>query len=136
MPRNARTACPANSVWQPVSESTFQEHIAKLWKATSGKPKDPAVYELPAPGTFVEDNFPLAIEVQLAKGFAFIAEVRRGVECVSAAAIEWPRNPVDGSTINLASNSQIRPEVEQKLKQIALIMQDSATDSRIFTSLL
>ena len=115
-----------------MSETTFQMHIAELWKATQGRPKDPAVYALPTSELVPEESFPLQLEMQLAKSFAYIAGVKRGVECVSAAAVERSRNVTDGLTINLASNNQIRPEVEQRLKEIALIMQDAAADSELW----
>ena len=131
MSLNPRTSSKVNSIWIPVAESNFHANIAKLWKSTKGRPKDPAVYELPVPPSVPEDSFPLQVEIQLAKAFAFIAGVRRGVECVSAAVVERSKITAGELTITLASNSRIRAEVEQNLKEIARTMREAAVGSKV-----
>lgn len=61
---------------------------------------------------------PVALEVQITNGIAFIAAAKKGVEFVSAVAIETPRNPSDGLRLNLAANEDVSQAVKDCLDEI------------------
>lgn len=113
-----RTATPNNSIWRGMTERTFQQHVCRLWKHTNGRPKDPIVYAVPARKNDGENVLPIAIEIELAEGFAFVAAVKKGVESVSAVAIAIPKNRLDGLMVYIASNVEVRPNTKEKFKSM------------------
>lgn len=121
-----RTATAQRSIWKDVKESQFQQHINKLWKSTRGQPKDAQTYAQAPPDASEEALFPFALELELARGIAFIAAANKGVESVSAAAIEIPADASKGLRLSLASNEKIRPTVKDMLNEIVAIMRETA----------
>ncbi|KAJ4516565.1 hypothetical protein HRR83_001899 [Exophiala dermatitidis] len=115
---NPRTASRTMSIWSPLGEAQFQRSISTLWKATRGRPKDPQCYSLALQKTPDDGLLPVALEVQITNGIAFIAAAKKGVEFVSAVAIETPRNPSDGLRLNLAANEDVSQAVKDCLDEI------------------
>jgi hypothetical protein len=127
---NPRTATLTNSVWRSVTDNLFQSHIAQLWKLTSGRPKDPKMYTLPAARASTEDTLPLQVELDLAKCFAFISASGVGSEYVSAAAVKIPINAEDGLVLNIACNREVRPIVKEKLDEVVRHMRNVAAEGQ------
>ncbi|KIW90486.1 uncharacterized protein Z519_09132 [Cladophialophora bantiana CBS 173.52] len=125
-----RTAPARRSIWGPLEEAQFQRNIGKLWKITHGQPKDPQTYPLPTESTTRDDVVPITVELQLAKGVAFISAAKKGVESVTAVAIEQPQNPSQGLRLNLAANEEIRPGVKDRMDEVAAILRETAREDK------
>ena len=126
-----RTATPQRSIWQPITETQFQQDTSVLWKATRGRPKDPQTYLLPISRTAEDKIFPIAVELQLANSIAFISANQKGVESVSAVAIERPQVPSHGLRLNLAANEEIHQVVKDSMNEIAGFLRQAAQEGRI-----
>ena len=118
-----RTTVQAEAVPVALTGPDFQNQICNLWKYTKGKPRAPIVYSVPHHGECEDTGFPLAAEIELAEGIAYIAAVKKGVEAVSASAVGLPNDPHDGLLVYVASNDGVRPEVQNQLQSIARAIQ-------------
>ncbi|EXJ70465.1 uncharacterized protein A1O5_06534 [Cladophialophora psammophila CBS 110553] len=125
-----RTAPAQRSIWGALKEAQFQQNIAELWKITHGRPKDPQTYPLATESTSRDDVVPITVELQLAKGIAFISAAKKGVESVAAVAIEQPQNPSQGFRLNLATNEEIRPGVKDRMDEVAAILRETAREEK------
>lgn len=78
-----------------------------------------------------EDDFlPFAIELELAKGIAFISAARKGVESVSAVAVERPQNPSEGLRLHPASNNETRQMVKNGLDEVVMILRKTVEEGK------
>lgn len=73
----------------------------------------------------------MAMEVDLAEGFAFVAAVRKGVESVSATAIARPINPIDGLMVYVASNDEIQQNTKDEFESIASSIRKLASQGKL-----
>lgn len=121
-----RTATGHMSIWEPLGELRFQQNISALWKTTRGRPKTPQTYSVATQTIYDEVGLSITLELQLANGIAFIAASRKGVESVSAAVIEMPRNPSDGLKLNLAANEGISQTVKDCMDKIGASVRNVA----------
>lgn len=134
-----RTATRQRSIWHPIGEIQFQQAIALLWTATHGHPKDPQKYSYntlqnSTTSNHGDDTLPLAVELELANGLAFIASARKGPESVTAVVVETPSPSVKpqprpkhpGLRFTVAANDGVSPTVREKIDEVIEKLQNTA----------
>jgi hypothetical protein len=125
---NPRTAIRETSIWSHVGEAQFQRNINALWEATRGRPKVPQTYPVAVQDTHEDGVLPIALELQLVNGMAFIAAAKKGVESVSAAVIESPQHPSNGLRFSLAANEGISHIVKDRLDSVIESVRSAARE--------
>lgn len=119
----ARTSGKDHSIWKPLNENTFRNHILQLCSISKNVPVDPHTHTKEAwqkrsGRVALEDALiPFAVEKQLADDFAFLAAATEGAHSVSAAAIETVEDP-QGLVIRLAANDGVASPVKQALTEM------------------
>ena len=124
----ARTSGKDHSIWKPLNENTFRNHILQLCSISKDVPVDPHTHTKEAwqkrsGRVALEDALiPFTVEKQLADDFAFLAAATEGAHSVSAAAIETVEDP-QGLVIRLAANNGVASPVKQALTEMLDILQ-------------
>jgi hypothetical protein len=119
----ARTSGKDHSIWKPLNENTFRNHILQLCSISKDVPVDPHTHTKEAwqkrsGRVALEDALiPFTVEKQLADDFAFLAAATEGAHSVSAAAIETVEDP-QGLVIRLAANNGVASPVKQALTEM------------------
>jgi len=133
-----RTAHPNNSIWLPLSEATFRQHLVQLESRTDTIPIDPQVFSIKdwQPPVSSSDphrphTLPLVTEQRLADDFAFIAAIVEGAQSVAAVCIEENVEPL-GITLRFAA-LDVSHNHEMKLALQALYQTLSSAATPSFT---
>jgi hypothetical protein len=119
----ARTSGKDHSIWKPLNENTFRNHILQLCSISKDVPVDPHMHTKEAwqkrsGRAGLEDALiPFTVEKQVADDFAFLAAATEGAHSVSAAAIETVEDP-QGLVIRLAANNGVANPVKQALTEM------------------
>ncbi|KAF1966728.1 hypothetical protein BU23DRAFT_485858 [Bimuria novae-zelandiae CBS 107.79] len=123
---NPRTSSPTRSIWYPLSENTFREHLVALEKRTNAVPVDPQIFPLTtsAPCT---PTLSLHVEQQLADDLAFLAAIEEGAQSVAAVCLEEYISPRRLVVRFAALDLSLSAEVKDALQHIVdLILFPSA----------
>lgn len=118
-----RTASPSRSIWTPLPEDVFRQHLVALEQRTNAVPMDPQVFPLPIPGTTTTTTttthtLPLQTEHRLASALAFLAAVDQGAQSVAAACLEEHVAPAPRLTVRFAALDLASPETKAALQDL------------------
>ncbi|KAH6644793.1 hypothetical protein C7974DRAFT_430475 [Boeremia exigua] len=113
------SSSPSDSIWLPLPEETFRQHLLELEKRTNAVPIDPQTFPLKESEKPEGYMLPLQVEQQLADDFAFLAAIEEGAQSVAAVCLEEHVQPI-GLTVRFAAlDLALSGEVKTSLQQIA-----------------
>lgn len=129
--QNPRTASPTSSIFTPISELTFRQHLITLEERTNAVPIDPKLFDIskwPQQSSHVY-TLPIAVEQQLADDVARLVAVDEGAQSVAAVCVE---ESVDGRGLCLrfaALDVERNEGIKRTLGVVSDISQELANTS-------
>lgn len=135
LPQPVNTASKQNSIWRDLDQSNFRKRIDDLGVKSNDYPGLPQVHSsrdwLSQHNASDEVNHVLSMNVEerLANDVAFLIASQKGVELVSAVALEEFTGS-DGLSIRLAANGGISETVIDVMRSISVLLQKCATKGR------
>lgn len=119
MPRlPCRTADANNSIWHPIPEDTFRQHLVDLEKRTNAVPVDPQNFPYEETSAKHNHTLPLKAEQQFADDFAFLAAIEEGAQSVAAVCLEEHVEPSRLTLRFAALDLFLSGEVKEALQSI------------------
>lgn len=132
--KQCQTATPIPTIWSPISEDVFRQHLVALEERTNAVPVDVQVFKISENGavtSYDHDCLPFRIEQQVADDLAFIASVEQGAQSVAAVTLEQYLQPARKLFVRVSGAEDVGGRLAGALTRLCQILMQATKDKQL-----